>query len=162
MKLAQMLATNPRRMDYYARYQEIVADYNREKDRATVEDTFARLVELAEALDAEQMRATIEGLTDTELAIFDLLFKEDISAADRERVKQASRELLPAVQKLIEPMERWTHNTATQAEVKVFILDDLWKALPRPPFDDEETEAAAERVYEYLWQRSASGLELAA
>ena len=149
-------------MDYYTKYQEIVADYNREKDRATVEETFAKLVELAGALDAEQMRAAKEGLTDSELAIFDLLFKNDISASDREKVKQASRELLPAVRKLIQPMESWTENATTQAEVKVFILDDLWNALPRPPFDDEETEAAAERVYEYLWQRSASGLELAA
>ena len=42
-KLAQMLARNPMRMDYYKKYQEIIADYNREKDRVTVEDTFRRL-----------------------------------------------------------------------------------------------------------------------
>ena len=39
-----MLARNPMRMDYYKKYQEIIADYNREKDRATVEATFAQLV----------------------------------------------------------------------------------------------------------------------
>jgi type I restriction enzyme R subunit len=31
-KLAAMLAANPERMDYYKKYQEIIADYNREKD----------------------------------------------------------------------------------------------------------------------------------
>ena len=36
-KLQAMLARNPLRMDYYKRYQEIVAGYNREKDRVTVE-----------------------------------------------------------------------------------------------------------------------------
>jgi DNA invertase Pin-like site-specific DNA recombinase len=36
-KLAEMLARNPMRMDYYSKYQEIIADYNREKDRATTE-----------------------------------------------------------------------------------------------------------------------------
>jgi hypothetical protein len=36
-----MLARNPLRMDYYKKYQEIIADYNREKDRVTVEETFA-------------------------------------------------------------------------------------------------------------------------
>ena len=46
-KLRQMLGRNPRRMDYYKKYQEIIADYNREKDRATVEETFAELTELA-------------------------------------------------------------------------------------------------------------------
>ena len=54
-------------------------------------------------------------------------------------------------------MQRWTENTTTQAEVKVFILDTLWQSLPRPPFSDEETEALADRVYDYVWQRSASG-----
>ena len=46
-KLAEMLAHNPLRMDYYKKYQEIIADYNREKDQATVEATFAQLVALA-------------------------------------------------------------------------------------------------------------------
>ena len=41
-KLAQMLAQNPLRMDYYRKYAEIVADYNREKDRVTIEETFAQ------------------------------------------------------------------------------------------------------------------------
>jgi type I restriction enzyme R subunit len=93
-KLAEMLARNPMRMDYYKKYQEIIADYNREKDRVTVEETFAKLIELANSLDAEQQRAAREGLSDDELALFDQLFKENLSQADREKVKQASRALL--------------------------------------------------------------------
>jgi type I restriction enzyme R subunit len=154
-RLVQMLARNPTRMDYYRKYQEIIADYNREKDRATVEDTFAKLVALAESLDDEQRRAAEEGLSDGELALFDLLFKEDISKADRERVKQASKGLLASLEKLLLPMPDWPQNTATQAEVRVFILDTLWQALPRPPFTEKETEAAAGRVYDYVWERSA-------
>ena len=34
-------------------------------------------------------------------------------------------------------------------------------SLPRPPFTEAETEDLAERVYEYIWARSAS-LALAA
>jgi len=37
------LARNPMPMDYYKKYQDIIADYNREKDRVTVEETFAKL-----------------------------------------------------------------------------------------------------------------------
>ena len=88
-KLALMLKQNPKRMDYYKKYQEIIADYNREKDRATVEKTFAELMLVARALDAEQQRAVSEGLTEDELALFDLLFRENISKIDRERIKQA-------------------------------------------------------------------------
>ncbi|MGH3431307.1 MAG: type I restriction enzyme endonuclease domain-containing protein, partial [Thermocrispum sp.] len=154
-KLAQMLARNPMRMDYYKKYQEIIADYNREKDRVTVEDTFAELLALANSLDAEQRRAAEEGLSDDELALFDLLFQENITKTDRERLKQTSRALLTSLRELLQPMHDWTKNTTTQAEVKVFILDNLWRSLPRPPFTDEETEAMAGRVYDYVWHRSA-------
>ena len=155
-KLLQMLANNPTRMDYYRRYQEIIADYNREKDRVTVEDTFAKLVELAQSLDAEQRRAAEEGLSDRELALFDLLLNGDILKADRERLKQASKGLLASLAELLKPMPGWTQNTSTQAEVRVFILDTLWRELPRPPFSVEDTEAAAGRVYQYVWHIGAS------
>ena len=121
------------RMDYYKRYQDIIADYNREKDRVTVEDTFTRLFELAKSLDAEQRRAAEEGLSDGELALFDLMFREKISKSDRERLKQASKTLLASLQELLQTMPDWTQNTTTQAEVRVFILDTLWQTLPRPP-----------------------------
>ena len=75
-KLAEMLARNPTRMDYQQKYEEIVADYNREKDRVTAEETFRRLVELVEELDIEQSRAVEEGLTEEELALFDMLRKD--------------------------------------------------------------------------------------
>jgi len=161
-KLAKMLASNPMRMDYYKKYQQIIADYNREKDRATVEATFAELAELAANLDKEQRRAAEEGLSDDELALFDLLFKDRISKADRERVKQASRDLLLSLKNLLQPMQDWTQKSATQAEVKIFILDNLYRSLPRPPFTETETEKIAVRVYDYVWQRSASGHDLAA
>lgn len=156
-KLAQMLAQNPTRMDFYKKYQAIIADYNREKDRATVESTFAQLVALAANLDAEQRRAAEEGLTDGELALFDLLFKDNITKADRERLKQASKELLASLTESLASMQGWTQKVATQAEVRVFILDKLYASLPRPPFTDSETEEIASRVYDYIWQRSTSG-----
>ena len=156
-KLAQMLARNPLRMDYYKKYQEIIADYNREKDRATVEATFAQLAALAASLDAQQRRAAQEGLTDDELALFDLLFKESIGTTERERLKQASRALLRSLQSLLEPMPNWTRNTATQAEVRIFILDALWQSLPRPLFTDEDAEAMADKVYNFVWQQGAAG-----
>lgn len=156
-KLQQMLARNPMQMDYYKRYQEIIADYNREKDRVTVEETFTRLVELAHSLDAEQRRAAEEGLSEDEYTLFQMLFKDNLSQADRNRLKQASQSLLASLRALLTPMYDWTKNTSTQAEVKVFILDNLWQSLPRPPFTDQETEALASRVYDYVWQRSTSG-----
>jgi type I restriction enzyme R subunit len=110
-------------------------------------------------LDAEQRRAVEEGLGNDELALFDMLFKESISKADRERLKQASKSLLAALREILRPMPDWTQNTSTQAEVKIFILDNLWQSLPRPPFTEEETEQAAARIYDYVFERSSSGNE---
>jgi hypothetical protein len=36
-------------------------------------------------------------------------------------------------------------------------LDSLWQNLPRPPFTEQETQQLADRVYDYVWQRGASG-----
>lgn len=146
-KLARMLQNNPALMDYYRRYQEIVADYNREKDRVTVEQTFAALLALAESLDQEQRRAVEEGLTDKELALFDLLLRENLSKADRERLKQASKSLLARLQQLLAPMGHWTRNAQTQADVQASILDCVFETLPRPPFIEMGTESLANRVY---------------
>lgn len=162
-RLQQMLARNPMGMDYYRKYQEIIADYNREKDRVTVEETFRRLMDLARSLDAEQRKAAEEGLSDNEYVFFQMLFKENVSKAERERLKQASAGLLASLQKLLRPMPAWTENETTRAQVKIFILDRLYEKLPRPPFGDDETEDLAQRVYDYVWQRSRAGdgIELA-
>jgi type I restriction enzyme, R subunit len=155
-KLSQMLQRNPQRMDYYKKYSEIVADYNREKDRVTIEETFAQLVELAKSLDAEQRRAADEGLSEDELALFDLLKKDNLTKADRERVKLASMSLLESVRKLIAPLERWTDKEQTQAEVEVRILDHVFESLPTPPFTADEKQEAAKRVYQHIWHQSAA------
>lgn len=52
-KLQRLIALNPLMMDYHAKYPEIIAEYNREKDRATVEQTFAALFNLTFRLDGE-------------------------------------------------------------------------------------------------------------
>ena len=133
-KLAEMLARNPSRMDYQQKYEEIVADYNREKDRVTIEETFRLLTDLIQELDAEQQRAVEEGLDEDVLAIFDLLRKGNLGRAERERVKQASRDLLATVKARLSELDRFWEKEQTKAEIKVVILDEIYAGLPTPPF----------------------------
>lgn len=156
-KLNAMMSVNPLLMDYYRRYQEIVADYNREKDRVTVEQTFAALVALAATLDEEQRRAVEEGLSPLEMAVFKLLERENLSRSDREKVKQASRSLLARVQELLTPLGNWTRNAQTQAEVETSILDWLFESLPQPPFTESDATQLAQRLYQHVWQQSEAG-----
>ena len=156
-KLAEMLARNPGRMDYQQRYEEIVADYNREKDRTAIEETFRRLTELMEELDAEQKRAVEEGLNEDELALFDLLKKDNLGKAERERVKQASRNLLASIKARLSELDRFWEKEQTKADVEVFILDEIYASLPTPPFTAEEKTAVAAKVYAHVWQQAVSG-----
>ncbi len=156
-KLAAMLARNPSRMDYQRQYEEIVADYNREKDRTTIEETFRRLIELIDRLDEEQKRATREGLAEDELALFDLLLKDGLDRTARERVKQASRDLLAAVRARLAELDRFWEKEQTKAEVEVFILDEIFAGLPTPPFTPADKKRVAANVYAHVWQQAING-----
>jgi len=92
--------------------------------------------------------------------ITDNLLLEMNNQEDRERLKLASKSLLDLLRGLLVQMPTWAQNTQTQADVKVFVLDHLWQSLPRPPFTDQDTESLADRVYDYVWQRSMGGAPL--
>ena len=156
-KLAEMLARNPTRMDYQQKYEEIVAAYNSEKDRVTIEETFRRLTELMFELDAEQKRAVEEGLNEDELALFDLLKKEQLSKSERENVKQASRDLLSAITARLSELDRFWEKEQTKAEVEVFILDEVYTKLPTPPFSPDEKKAVADAVFGHVWNQAVGG-----
>ena len=74
-RLEKMIATNPNRVDYYERYQEIIHAYNKEQDRATIEKTFLDLMDLAGTMTEEKRRYVREGFeSDEQLIMYDLLF----------------------------------------------------------------------------------------
>lgn len=156
-KLRDMLARNPMRMDFQQRYEDIVADYNQEKHRASIEETFRALIEFVEALDEEQQRSVEEGLTEQELAVFDLLKKENLTKAERERVKLASVELLRVVKEQLTELDSFTQKEQTKAVIETQILDEVFTRLPSPPFTAEEKQLAAANVYAHVWQQAMSG-----
>ena len=114
--------------DYQRKYEEIVAYYNQEKSRVAIEETFRRLTELMTELDDEQKRAVEEGLDEDELALFDLMKKENLGKAERERVKQASRELLASIKEQLAKIDRFWEKEQTKGDVKVLILNKVHAA----------------------------------
>ena len=157
-RLAQMLGKNATRMDYQKRYEDIVADYNNDKNRVTIEETFRRLMELADSLDDEQNRHVREGLSEEELALFDLLKRDGLSRKDRERVKQASRDLLAAIQQRLGQLDRFWEKEQTKSDVEVYILDKVYADLPTPPFTAADKEAVAAHVYQHVWQQGCGAM----
>ena len=155
-RLEKMLEQNPLRMDFNRRYQEIIADYNREKDRVTIEQTFERLVNLMDEMTDEDQRSAREGLTEPELAIFDLLCQEKMTKVDRERIKQASRDLLAKLRSILSGMMGWTRKQQTQAEVETEILDFVFQEMPEE-IDSADKAAIADRVFRHVWAQTEAG-----
>ena len=78
-RLDKLLFSNPQRINYYERYQQIIEDYNSEQNRATIEKTFMDLMDLANSMEREEQRYVREGFSsDEELSLYDLLFSENL------------------------------------------------------------------------------------
>lgn len=97
-----------------------------------------------------------EGLSESELAIFDLMQKTTLAATERERIKQSSRELLAELLRIIAPLDQWTEKEQTRAEVESVILDRVF-LLPEPPYTPDDKDAMAKMLYEHVWQQSMGG-----
>jgi superfamily II DNA or RNA helicase len=88
-RLDSMLKENPRRVDYYERYQQIIEEYNNEQDRATIEKTFMELIDLANSMSQEEQRYVREGFSsDEELSLYDMLFSENLSKKISKRLRK--------------------------------------------------------------------------
>ncbi len=89
--------------------------------------------------------------------MFDLLEKDGLDKISRERVKQASRELLASIKTRLAELDHFWDKEQTKAEVEVFILDNVYRRLPTPPFTPEEKKRVAANVYAHVWQQAMNG-----
>jgi len=147
-----MLRKNPMRTDFQKHYEELVAEYNSEKDAVNIERVFEALLVLAGELDEEQRRAVREGLTEETLALFDLLMKPDLSKADIKRLKQVAVGLYETLQAQIEAIHDFAERQATRDQIRVTIRNYLWddsRGLPGS-YEQSEVETKTEAVLAHL------------
>ena len=152
-QLDKMVFANPKRIDYYERYREIIQSYNGEQDRATIEKTFLDLMDLADRMSREEQRYAREGFaSDEELSLYDMLFRDDLSKNDIKKLKTAASDLLRKIKAKISELDHWTDKQETRAVVDTLIRDVLWETLPECYNNDDITEYR-EKVYEYVFTR---------
>ena len=152
-QLDKMVFANPKRIDYYERYREIIQNYNGEQDRATIEKTFLDLMDLADRMSREEQRYVREGFaSDEELSLYDMLFRDNLSKNDIKRLKTAASGLLQKIKAKITELDHWTDKQETRAVVDTLIRDVLWETLPECYNNDDITEYR-EKVYEYVFTR---------
>lgn len=150
-RISIMLRENPSRINLYEKYQQIVRDYNRDKDEAEISRIFDKLMALDNELDAEQRRFVREGfVNEQQLAIYDLLAKENIKPSDIKKIKAISKELLTILEKRKLLSERWRERAASQAQVETTILNYLWEEIPGSVYKDKEIKDLSMRVFKYV------------
>lgn len=112
----------------------IVADYNNEKDRLTIEATFEALIRFVEELNDEDRRAIREGLNEEALAIYELLRKPDLTKNDIAPIKDVAVQLLATLKAEKLRIAQWREKEATRDAVRQAIHDSLYSnATGRPP-----------------------------
>jgi type I restriction enzyme, R subunit len=153
-RLQRLLQRNPLRTDFQRHYDEIVAEYNREKDRVTIEQTFEDLMKFQQSMTEEESRAFREGLDEESLAIFDLLNKPDLTAAEIKRIKAVAVELLVALKAEKLRIPQWQEKESTRDAVFVTIKDFLYADTTGLPqrYSEEEVQSKTTAVYTHIFQ----------
>jgi len=154
-RLQRLLEQNPQRTNFQQYYEELIAEYNREKDRPTIEATFDALLEFVQELDEESRRALREGLDEETLVIYDLLYKPDLTAADMQRIKEVAVELLAALKVEKLRIDHWRDKEATRDAVRIAIHNFLWSdatGLPFPSYDEIEVAEKTTAVFQHVYR----------
>ncbi len=148
-KLRQMVRLNKSRTGYLELFQEMIAEYN--SGALSVEMFFAKLVTLAQQLDAEEKRTIAENLTEEELAVFDLLIRPEpaLSEQDRAAVKRVAHDLLETLKREKLVLD-WRKRQQTRAQVRTTIELMLDRGLP-PTYSPDLYEAKCEAVYQHVY-----------
>lgn len=150
-RLAAMLRANPNRVNLFEKYQRIVRDYNREKDAAEIARIFEQLMALDKELNEEERRFVREGFDNEEqLAIFDLLQKENLKPSEIDRLRKAAKDLLPTLEQRRVLAEYWRDRAASRAQVETAILDHFYAELPEDAFDEDEVKLVSAKVFGLL------------
>ena len=149
-RIAQMLAQNPSRINFYERYQEIINEYNQEQNRVNIEKTFEELMKLSNELTEEEKRYVREGFENDEyLSVYDILMKDDLSKEDIKKIKKVAVELLDKIKDELRRMDHPFEKKHTQSIIINTIRDVLWLELPES-YSEESITQYRDAIYNYV------------
>jgi len=150
-KAHQMAARNPTRVQFVEKLEKLVEAYNLGK--LDVEAFFQALKSLVGEMDEEERRAAREGLSEEELAIFDLLTKPEpkLTKAQEAEVKKIARDLLGKLHELL-AVEDWRAKQQTRAAIQSAIRFTL-NELPEEPYPEPTWNEKVDAVWAFIFAR---------
>jgi type I restriction enzyme R subunit len=150
-KVREMAARNPSRVDLIEKLEALIDAYNAATDNVT--ETFERLKEYLRTLDAEEGRAAREGLSEDELAIYDLLTRPapNLTAAQAVQVKKIARDLLAKLQDKVSAFQ-WRQRQQTRGDVR-WTIEQVLNALPEAPYPKDLWDEKVEATWQFVFAR---------
>jgi type I restriction enzyme R subunit len=150
-------------VDLVERFEKLVANYN--AGSMNTETFFQELLKFSKSLNEEEARSLSEGLSEEQLAIFDLLMRPAPELSDNEKgqVKKVAEELL-AILKRDKIVLDWRKEQSTRAAVRVAVeetLDRLPEKFTRPLYA-QKCDAVYQHVFDSYWDDGHSVYERAA
>ncbi len=146
-----MAVANPTRVHLVERLEKLIGEYN--AGAIDVERLFEELQGFVRDMTEEEHRAAKEGLTEEELAIYDLLTTPEpkLSKAEEQAVKLIAKQLLERLREVVMSVD-WLRTQETRGTVKSQIKVTL-NGLPEAPYPDGLWNAKVEQVREFVTQR---------
>lgn len=148
-KIEEMVKKNKKRAQFMKRLNSILAEYN--SGAHDIDQFFDELMDLAKSLSKEEQRAVKEGLSEEELAIFDLLQKDALNPDEVEKVRVVSRELLAKL-KAERLVSDWREFDPLRAGVKTTIDGLLYAELPQPTYTEMDCQVKGLEVYNFVYE----------
>ena len=147
-RLDDAVRKNPTRLNLAERLRQLIDEYN--EGTHNIEELFRRLGALYKALSDEEQRSVREGLTEAELAIFDLLTKPEpeLTDADTKKVKAAAKKLLGHIEEKL--VLDWKRLQQSRSAVRVFVKDVLDAELP-PAYGPEMFTRKVDAIFDHIY-----------
>ncbi|ALG67483.1 type I restriction endonuclease subunit R [Beggiatoa leptomitoformis] len=147
-KLTTLLNQNHARRDYQTHFERLIDDYNAGSQNLT--QFFELLLTFAKTLSEEEKRHIREGLTEEELALFDILQEPNLTPQEQAQIKKGAKALLARLkrEKLILD---WQTKQSVRAEIKVTIEEVLDNYLPEPTYTRALFRTKCEQTYQHVY-----------
>ena len=149
-KARSLIGRNPMRADFLERLNDLIERYN--SGSMDIERLFDELMRFVGAMDEEEQRHAKEGLTEEELAVFDILTRPEpkLTKAQELEVKKIARQLLDKLKREKFILD-WSLRETAKADIRETIRQEL-DLLPEV-YDRKLWDEKVERTYQFVFER---------
>ena len=159
-RVEAMAARNPSRRSLVERFEALIEQYN--AGSLTASALFEELLVLVGDFNAEDRRAIREGLSEEELAIFDILTKPEpmLGPEDEDLVKRVAKSLLDKL-KAEKLVLDWRLKERAKSSVRATIMS-LYDELLPPAYEQGIFDEKVEKTYQWIFEKYPGAADLGA